>query len=206
MGQSSPRAISAMSTTPYLALLNAIRQRTGDSQAKLAARLNVSQVTVGRWLRKKDEPAHKQRLQIELVARDLGVLDDGDGTGVPVVGFISSDGTVRWADTRGRDAVMESTSPQFRLVYEGPPSFDGFIQPGCEIVFESVQFAPDETVYGKPCVMHAADGQILVGTLRSKTSTSKRDNSYQVQLIGSGRIITAKLENISLIRRITPSP
>src|SRR5262245_6299651 len=129
MGKPSVTTATFFMTTHHLALLHAIRAKTRESQAQLAARFGISQVTAGRWFRGVDEPAHRQRVQIELVARHLGVLkDDPSGNEAPVVGFIQANGSVRWTDDRGKQMANEGAGLA-ALVYEGPPSFDGFTQP-----------------------------------------------------------------------------
>jgi transcriptional regulator with XRE-family HTH domain len=192
-------------TIEHLALLQAIRAKTGDSQARLAERIGISQVTVGRWLRGVDAPAHNQRMKIELVARHLGVLKDlGDGKGAPIVGFIQPDGSIRWADNSGKEMATSGLSGLVALVYEGPPSLDGFIQPGCEVWFDTVRVQPDETHFGKPCIAFGDEEEIApyVGVLRR--AVSKRSRTYEMQMIGSGALRTVRITSIAMVRQIHP--
>jgi phage repressor protein C with HTH and peptisase S24 domain len=154
----------------YRPIVRAIQEKTRETQTELAKRFGVSQPTVSRWL-KGEAPELKNVPAIERVAKDLRVLhrkNTPNVTTVPIVGYVGAGGSISFSEGQGPfgDAEMPPKSaPSLVAVTVRGDSMSGMLEDGWTVYYDNRREPPDESHYGKLCIVGLADGRVLVKKL-----------------------------------------
>lgn len=155
----------------YAALVRAIQNKTGDTQAQLASRLSVSQPSVSRWL-KGTPPELPHAEMIERVARSLRVFNrraGGTMTSVPIVGYVGAGGSIDFTDSQGPfgEANMPPKGPTTSLVavIVRGDSMSGTLDDGWTVYYQDRRDPPDESLHAKLCIVGLGDGRVLIKKL-----------------------------------------
>lgn len=131
----------------------------------------VSQATVSRWLDGKP-PELKHAEVIDRVARKLRVENPRHGssaTTVPIIGYAGLGGTITFADGQGPfgEADMppkQGLSDLVAVTVRGD-SMSGTLEDGWTLYYDNRREPPDESLYGKLCIVGLTDDRVLIKTL-----------------------------------------
>lgn len=151
--------------------MKAIRAKTGDTQAGLAARIGVSQPSVSRWLAGTPPELHHAVL-IDRVATNLQLAKDGNDfsvTSVPIVGYVGAGGTISFEEGQGPFGEVEmppkNGSPSLVAVTVRGDSMSGMLEDGWTVYYENREEEPQETLHTKLCIVGLQDGRVLIKKL-----------------------------------------
>lgn len=158
-------------TTDYQGIVRAIQRQTGERQAALAKRFNVSQPTVSRWLNgSPPELDHAERIDLE--ARRLRIVNPKSAanvTTVEVVGYVGAGGTISFQDGQGPFGEAEmppkGRSSTIVAVRVQGDSMSGLLEDGSTVYYDRRRDSPDESLHGKLCVVGLGDGRALIKKL-----------------------------------------
>lgn len=163
--------LGMMAEPDYKALVRAIKTKTQENQAELAARFGVSQPTVSRWLSGNPPELHHAKI-IDRVARDLRLLNRKQGvnvTTVPIVGYVGAGGTIDYRDGQGpfgeADMPPKDQSPTMVAVTVKGDSMSGILEDGWTVYYDNRRDPPDEGLHKKLCIVGLTDGRVLIKTL-----------------------------------------
>jgi phage repressor protein C with HTH and peptisase S24 domain len=155
----------------FQAKVRAIQKKTGENQADLARRFKVSQASVSRWLSGKP-PEHDHAEIVEREARRLRIVNAKDArnvTSVQLVGYVGAGGSIEFQQGQGPFGVVEmppreGESPIVAVRVRGD-SMSGALEDGWTVYYEERREPPDESHYGKLCVVGLKDGRALIKKL-----------------------------------------
>jgi phage repressor protein C with HTH and peptisase S24 domain len=155
----------------YNDLVRAIKAKTGESQAKLAERIGVTQPTISRWM-SGTPPILEHADLIEKAARNLRLVNFKYGpnvSSVPIVGYVGAGGGISFEDGQGpfgeAKIPPKDHKPSLVAVTVRGDSMSGLMEDGWTVYYDNRRDPPDETLHAKLCIVGVADGRVLIKRL-----------------------------------------
>jgi phage repressor protein C with HTH and peptisase S24 domain len=186
----------------YQAVVQAIKDKTGENQAELAARFGVSQPTVSRWLGGTPPELHHATV-IDRVARDLRLGKRKSGanmTTVPIVGYVGARGTISFDEGQGPfgDADMppkDGNSSLVAVTVRGD-SMSGTLEDGWTVYYDNRKDPPDESLHAKLCIVGLVDGRVLI----KKLYPGRKRDHYDLHSVNAPALLD---QHVTWAARIT---
>jgi phage repressor protein C with HTH and peptisase S24 domain len=187
----------------YQAVVRAIKSKTEESQAELAARFGVSQPTVSRWLTGTPPELH-HAVVIDKVARDLRLGKRKNGpnmTSVPIVGYVGAGGTISFDEGQGPfgDADMppkDGSSSLVAVTVRGD-SMSGTLEDGWTVYYDNRKDPPDESLHAKLCIVGLA--------LIKKLYPGRKQEHYDLHSVNAPALLDQHVTWAARITWIAPS-
>lgn len=171
-----------------------LRKRAGLKQEQLADALEVSQSTISKWEKDRQEPELEALTRMSsYFGKDLHTLLselglDGDAppatTMVPVVGYVGAGSEAHfYADAQGPldEVAMPAWGTPLTVAVELRGNSLGPILNGWIAYFDKRQDPPTEDLFGKLCVVELATGQVLVKVLQKGRVPARFDLHSQME-------------------------
>jgi transcriptional regulator with XRE-family HTH domain len=156
-----------------------LRKRAGLNQVQFATELDVSQSTISKWEKNKQEPEREALIKMSNYFRkdlhtllvELGLDGDSPPTTakVPVVGYVGAGSEAHfYADAQGPfdEIDMPSWGTELTVAVEIRGSSLGQILAGWVAYFDQRQDPPTDALIGRLCVVELEGGQVLVKVLQ----------------------------------------
>lgn len=198
--------LSMAADVDYRALVRAIQDKTGEKQAELARRFDVSQPTVSRWLAGNPPELHHATV-IDRVARDLRIGNRKAGatmTAVPIVGYVGAGGSIAFEEGQGpfgeADMPPKGATASMVAVTVRGDSMSGMLEDGWTVYYDNRRDPPDESLHAKLCIVGTDDGRVLI----KKLYPGRKREHYDLHSTNSPPLLDQKVNWAARIAWIAP--
>lgn len=198
--------LSMAAEIDYRALVRAIQDKTGEKQAELARRFDVSQPTVSRWLAGNPPELHHATV-IDRVARDLRIGNRKAGvtmTAVPIVGYVGAGGSIAFEEGQGpfgeADMPPKGATASMVAVTVRGDSMSGMLEDGWTVYYDNRRDPPDESLHAKLCIVGIDDGRVLI----KKLYPGRKREHYDLHSTNSPPLLDQRVTWAARIAWIAP--
>lgn len=171
-----------------------LRKRAGLKQEQLAEALEVSQSTISKWEKDRQEPELEALTKMSAYfGKDLHTLLselglDGDApptsTMVPIVGYVGAGSEAHfYSEAQGPfgEMPMPSWGTPLTVAVELRGNSLGPILNGWVAYFDKRQDPPTDDLFGQLCVVELSNGQVLVKVLQRGRIAGRFDLHSQME-------------------------
>lgn len=190
----------------YVALVRAIKAKTGENQAKLAERIGVSQPTISRWMNG-TPPVIEHAELIENAARNLQIVNHKYGPNVsyvPIVGYVGAGGGISFDRGQGPFGEAEippnGYKPSLVAVTVRGDSMSGTLEDGWTVYYDNRRDPPDESLHAKLCIVGVPDGRVLI----KKLYPGRKVGHYDLHSVNAPPLLDEPVDWAAKITWIAP--